>query len=308
MHVLCDQGLGSRDLWRQIVDLGWHPVLCYPLHITFRPTNGDRVPARALGGGPGTLWLGEGTAFGRDPLPGTLVVLHAPGHREPWLLLTDTRRDPTAPARRAGQGATSRPAIGSGPPRKGCPGPSHPARLRQDRNTYSHQPSHHPGNTPVNLGEGYEFICAAYRGSAGTAPSIGTPTAESTERPMSGMSWPVPRTGRSGDGSRPLILVGYSYGGFLGFLAVSRAEALLAGGIIMWPVTGLHRFPSHAHRALPEEREERCQALTERSPWKGPAIFESRSRFSMEPWILPAMLRSCRSFSNAFRRLAGTAR
>ena len=24
VHVLCDQGLGSRDLWRQIVDLGWH--------------------------------------------------------------------------------------------------------------------------------------------------------------------------------------------------------------------------------------------------------------------------------------------
>ncbi|MCY4519203.1 MAG: hypothetical protein OXC13_00315 [Caldilineaceae bacterium] len=22
VHVLCDQGLGSRDLWRQIVDLG----------------------------------------------------------------------------------------------------------------------------------------------------------------------------------------------------------------------------------------------------------------------------------------------
>ena len=34
----------------------------------------------------------------------------------------------------------------------------------------------------------------------------------------------------------------------------------------MWPVTGLHRFPSHAHRAFPEEREDRYQALTERSP------------------------------------------
>ena len=38
VHVLCDQGLGSRDLWRQIVDLGWHPVLRHPPHITFRPT------------------------------------------------------------------------------------------------------------------------------------------------------------------------------------------------------------------------------------------------------------------------------
>ena len=34
VHVLCDQGLGSRELWRQIVALGWHPVLRYPPHIT----------------------------------------------------------------------------------------------------------------------------------------------------------------------------------------------------------------------------------------------------------------------------------
>ena len=95
MHVLCDQGLGSQKLWRQIVDLGWHPVLRYPLPITFRPASGDRVPARQLGGGSVTLWLGEGTAFGRDPLPGTRVVLHAQGQREPWLLLTDTPPDRT---------------------------------------------------------------------------------------------------------------------------------------------------------------------------------------------------------------------
>ena len=44
VHVLCDQGLGSRKLWRQIVD--WHPVLRYPPHIT---TGGERVPARQRG-------------------------------------------------------------------------------------------------------------------------------------------------------------------------------------------------------------------------------------------------------------------
>lgn len=83
VHVLCDQGLGSRTLWQQIVDLGWHPVLRYPLHITFRPTGGDRVPAQELGGGPGTL-----------------VVLQAQGHQEPWLLLTDTVPDRTDMGRR----------------------------------------------------------------------------------------------------------------------------------------------------------------------------------------------------------------
>ena len=132
-----------------------------------------------------------------------------------------------------------------------------------------------PG-TPINpddatmlhlLGEGYEFVCAAYRGSAGYGPEHRDANrgeygrADVRDVVACALDWKE-RT----DGSRPLILVGYSYGGFLGLLALSRTETLLAGGIIMWPVTGLHRFPSHAHRALPEEREERCQALTERSP------------------------------------------
>ncbi len=58
VHVLCDQGLGSRDLWAQIVALGWHPCLRYP------------------------------------PLDGTLIVLHAYGQTQPWVLLTDTRYNP----------------------------------------------------------------------------------------------------------------------------------------------------------------------------------------------------------------------
>ena len=41
VHVLCDQGLGSRDLWSQITALGCHPVLRHPPHITFRPTGGS---------------------------------------------------------------------------------------------------------------------------------------------------------------------------------------------------------------------------------------------------------------------------
>ena len=95
VHALCDQGLGRRELWQPMVALGWHPVLRDPPPSTFRPTGGARVPARALGGGPGTLWLGAGAAFGREPLPGTLMVLHARGHEEPWLLLTDTLPDRT---------------------------------------------------------------------------------------------------------------------------------------------------------------------------------------------------------------------
>ena len=55
VHVLCDRGLDSRDLWVRIRELDWHPVLRYAAHINFRPTGGDRVSVRALGGGPGTL-------------------------------------------------------------------------------------------------------------------------------------------------------------------------------------------------------------------------------------------------------------
>ena len=117
------------------------------------------------------------------------------------------------------------------------------------------------------LGEGYEFVCAAYRGSAG----YGTKHREANRGEYGradvrdivacARDWKE-RTG----GSRPLVLAGYSYGGFLGLLALSQAGALLAGGIIMWPVTGLHRLPSHAHRALPEGSGERCRAMAERSP------------------------------------------
>ena len=47
-HVLCDQGLDSPDLWRQITALAGNPVLRYPPPSTFRPTDGDRVPPRTL--------------------------------------------------------------------------------------------------------------------------------------------------------------------------------------------------------------------------------------------------------------------
>lgn len=49
------------------MNLVWHPVLRYPPHITFWPTDGERVPARSLGGDSGMLWLGVGAAFSRPP-------------------------------------------------------------------------------------------------------------------------------------------------------------------------------------------------------------------------------------------------
>ena len=46
VHALSDQGLGSRDLWAQIVALGWYPYLRYQPHVTFQPEGqAQRVPA-----------------------------------------------------------------------------------------------------------------------------------------------------------------------------------------------------------------------------------------------------------------------
>ena len=106
--VLCDRGLGSRDLWARIRELGWHPVLRHSPAIAFRPTGRDRVPVRQLGGGPGPLRVGAGEAFADKPLPGTLIVLHAQDCDDPWVLPADTRRStpepPCTPAATGGQG------------------------------------------------------------------------------------------------------------------------------------------------------------------------------------------------------------
>ena len=102
VHVLCDQGLGSRDLWAQIVafgyPLGGHPCLRYPPHVTFQPEGQtSRVPVRSLITGPGGLWVGTGQAFRTKPLDATLIVLHAYGQRQPWVLLTNTPVAQTEP-------------------------------------------------------------------------------------------------------------------------------------------------------------------------------------------------------------------
>ncbi len=98
VHVLCDQGLGSRDLWAQIVALGWHPCLRYQPHVTFQPAGQtSRVPVRSLITGPGDLWVGTGRAFRDPPLDSTLIVLHAYGQKQPWVLLTDTPVAQTEP-------------------------------------------------------------------------------------------------------------------------------------------------------------------------------------------------------------------
>ena len=55
------------------------------------------MPVRSLITGPGGLWVGTGRAFRDAPLDGNLIVLHAYGQGQPWVLLTDTPVAQTEP-------------------------------------------------------------------------------------------------------------------------------------------------------------------------------------------------------------------
>jgi hypothetical protein len=90
--VLADRGLYARWLFRQIVRLGWHPLLRVNTGGTFRPAASARYyRLRSFVPQPGTQWVGSGTAFvsPRRRLNCTLLARWDDGYTDPWLLLTD---------------------------------------------------------------------------------------------------------------------------------------------------------------------------------------------------------------------------
>ncbi|RPI87359.1 MAG: S9 family peptidase [Chloroflexi bacterium] len=117
------------------------------------------------------------------------------------------------------------------------------------------------------LSEGVEFVCAAYRGSSGYGPKH-----EDANRGEYGRAdvWDILAAGydwkkRAGE-DRPLILAGYSYGGFLTFLALAQEDIPWVSGIAMWTLSGMHRQPLHRHRAFPVDADQQAAAWVERSP------------------------------------------
>ena len=88
--VLCDRGIASPKLWKQIRDQGWHPYMRYPKSITFCAQGGRRLPARAFVPRPDTAWIGQGTAFGTAAAKRrcTLLAIWYAGQEEPWVILT----------------------------------------------------------------------------------------------------------------------------------------------------------------------------------------------------------------------------
>jgi dipeptidyl aminopeptidase/acylaminoacyl peptidase len=117
------------------------------------------------------------------------------------------------------------------------------------------------------LAEGIEFVCAAYRGSIGYGREHEDANrgeygrADVWDIVAAGLDWKN-RLGKD----RPLILAGYSYGGFLTLLSLAQEGNPCAGGIVLWAGSGLHRMGAHQHKAFPPDPVQRAEALIERSP------------------------------------------
>ena len=93
--VLCDRGLASPKLWKQIRAHGWHPYMRYPKSVTFCAQGGRRLPARAFVPCPDTAWIGQGTAFSSAAAKRrcTLLAVWYVEQEEPWIILTDLPPD-----------------------------------------------------------------------------------------------------------------------------------------------------------------------------------------------------------------------
>ena len=104
--VLCDRGIASPKLWKQIRahslpptrSGGWHPCMRYPKNIIFCAEDGRRLPARAFVPRPDTAWVGWGAAFGRGTAKPrcTLLAVWYTEQEEPWVILTDLPPDQAA--------------------------------------------------------------------------------------------------------------------------------------------------------------------------------------------------------------------
>lgn len=98
--VLSDRGLESPRLFREIVDLHWHPLMRAKAGGKFQPQGwvrwyrlGSLVPR------VGSRFAAVGLAYktAEKPLECTLLACWEAGHDEPWLLLTDLAAGSASP-------------------------------------------------------------------------------------------------------------------------------------------------------------------------------------------------------------------
>ncbi len=116
------------------------------------------------------------------------------------------------------------------------------------------------------LEEGYEVVRPAYRGTGGygveheQANRGECGRADVLDVVDCGMDW----RRRFDAADRPLALSGFSYGGYLAFLALTHGEVRWSCGVTLWGATGL--IAAWHARGLPAGSREREAALLERSP------------------------------------------
>jgi hypothetical protein len=88
--VVTDRGLQSRDLFAEIVALGWHPMMRLTRGGTWRG-RGEKgwTKLSALPVEPGEYYVSRGLLFSKFRHRCTLIVVWRKGFEEPWLLMTD---------------------------------------------------------------------------------------------------------------------------------------------------------------------------------------------------------------------------
>ena len=98
--VLCDRGIASPKLWRQIRAQGWHPYMRYRKNVSFCAQDGRRLPAQHFVSRPDTAWIGRGTAFSTPTAKRrcTLLVVWYVEQEEPWIIFTDLPPEEAGPS------------------------------------------------------------------------------------------------------------------------------------------------------------------------------------------------------------------
>ena len=98
--MLCDRGIASPKLWRQIRAQGWHPYMRYRKNVSFCAQDGRRLPAQHFVSRPDTAWIGRGTAFSTPNAKRrcTLLAVWYVEQEEPWIILTDLPPEDAGPS------------------------------------------------------------------------------------------------------------------------------------------------------------------------------------------------------------------
>lgn len=117
------------------------------------------------------------------------------------------------------------------------------------------------------LQEGYEVVAPCYRGCFGNGQehrdaNLGEyGRADVWDLLAVGEDWKNKHQTK-----RPLAIIGYSYGGYLTLLSLSKERNPFERGISLWGVTRIEHLKMHLPRAYPNDKDDREKAVVDRNP------------------------------------------